>query len=157
MSYDCPQCHSQQTASFEMLHAQGTQSGNISASTVSFGGDFGLTSGQFNSQTVLAGRLTPPVAPRMRGGIQILIVVGAIILGANIGGGILEGLDAIIGLSRDTSLMALPVILILGFVLSGLYFYNRFVQQKKMPVYREQLLEWENSMICQRCGFMWVR
>lgn len=157
MSYDCPRCHSQQTASFEMMHAQGTQSGNISASTVSFGGDFGLTSGQFNSQTALAGRLTPPVAPRMRGGIQILIVVGAIVLGTFIGGGILEGLDAVIGLSRDTVLMVLPFILIVGFLLYGLYFYNRFVQQKKMPVYREQLREWSNSMVCSRCGYMWVR
>jgi Zn-dependent protease with chaperone function len=157
MSYDCPQCHSPQTASFEMMHAQGTQSGNISASTVTFGGDIGLTTGQFNSQTVLAGRLSPPVAPAMGCGIQILIGIGAGVLGVFIGGGILEGLDTVIGLSRDTALMILPFILIVGFLLYGLYFYNRFVQQKKMPVYREQLQEWSNSMICRRCGYMWVR
>jgi hypothetical protein len=140
-----------------MMHAQGTQSGNISASTVTFSGDIGLTNGQFNSQTVLAGQLSPPVAPAMGCGIQILIVIGAIVLGVFIGGGILEGLDAIIGLSKDTGLIILPFILVLGFLVCGVYFYNRFIQQKKMPVYREQLQEWSSSMICRRCGFIWTR
>jgi hypothetical protein len=157
MSYDCPNCHSSQTASFEMMHAQGTQSGNISASTVSFGGGIGLTNGQFNSQTVLAGQLSPPVAPAMGCGIQILIGIGAGILGILIGGSILQGIIAIFGLSRDTGLLALPFILVVGFLLYGVYFYNRFIQQKKMPVYREQLQEWSNSMICRRCGFIWTR
>ncbi len=157
MSYDCPNCGSSHTSSFEMMHAQGTQSGNISASTVTFSGDIGLTNGQFNSQTVLAGQLSPPVAPAMGCGIQILIVIGAIVLGVFIGGGILEGLDAIIGLSKDTGLIILPFILVLGFLVCGVYFYNRFIQQKKMPVYREQLQEWSSSMICRRCGFIWTR
>jgi len=157
MSYDCPKCGSSHTSSFEMMHAQGTRSGNISASTVFFGGGIGLTNGQFNSQTVLAGQLSPPVAPAMGCGIQILIGIGAGILGILIGGSILQGIEVIFGLSRRIGLMVLPFILVVGFLLYGLYFYNRFVQQKKMPVYREQLQEWSNSMICRRCGYMWIK
>lgn len=157
MSYNCPQCHSQQTASFEMMHTQGTQSGNISASTVTFGGDVGLTNSQFNSQTVLAGRLSPPIEPKLGCWIQILIGIGAGIAGIFIGSGILLAIDAVFGLIQDTRLLVFPVILMVGFPLYGVYLYNRFVQQKKMPVYREQLEEWSNSIICQRCGYMWVR
>ena len=157
MSYDCPECGSHQTASFEMMHQQGTRLGNINASTVTFSGDIGLTSGHFNSQSMLAGRLAPPVAPKMGCGIQILIGIGAMALGVFIGGGILEIIDALFGLSPNTRLMAMPFVLIVGFLLYGLSSYNRFVQQKKMPVYQRQLEEWSNSMICKRCGYMWVR
>jgi hypothetical protein len=158
MNYDCPQCHSSQTASFEMMHAQGTQSGNISGSTVTFGGDIGLTSGQFNSQTVLAGRLSPPGAPKAGCGIQILICIASLIISVLVSGTILTVVDAIIGISRDTKLME---VLLFGlttvFLLYGLYRYNRFIQEKKMPVYREQLQEWSDSMICRRCGYMWIK
>jgi hypothetical protein len=140
-----------------MMHAQGTKSGNISAAGVTFSGDIGLINGQFNSQTILAGQLSPPVAPKMGCGIQILIGIGAGVLGILIGGSILQGIIAIFGLSRENGLLALPLILVVGFLLCGLYFYNRFVQQKKMPVYREQLQEWSDSMICRRCGFIWTR
>lgn len=103
MNYDCPQCQSPQTASFEIMHAQGTQSGNISASTVTFSGDVGLTNGQFNSQTVLAGRLMPPVAPVMGCGIQFLIGIGAAISGILTGVVILGAFDAVIGISSNSN------------------------------------------------------
>lgn len=157
MNYDCPKCRSSQTASFEMLHQKGTSSGTINASTITVGGDFGLTSGHFNSQSALAQKLSPPVSPKAGCGIQILIGIGAGILGIFIGGGILEGIDAVVKLSQNTSLMVLPFILIVGFLLYGLYLYNRHIQRNKIPVYHEQLEEWTNSMICTRCGFTWVR
>lgn len=43
------QCGSSQMASFEMLHKQGTSSGNLSGMTV--GGDIGFTKARFDSQT----------------------------------------------------------------------------------------------------------
>lgn len=158
MNYDCLQCHSSQTASFEMMHAQGTQSGNLSASTITFGGDVGMTAGQFNSQTVLAGRLSPPVAPAMGCGIQLLIGIGAAISGIITGVVILGAFDAIIGISSNSNLpLVFFIVLIGGFFVCGVHLYNRFVQQKKMSVHREQLEEWSKSMICRRCGFMWIR
>lgn len=158
MSYDCPQCFSPQTASFEMLFSQGTQSGNLSATTVSFSGDVGLTSGQFNSQTVLAGRLTPPLEPKMGCGTQISIMIGAAISGIFIGVVILGAFDAVIGISSNSNWpLILFIVLIFGFFVCGVHLYNRFVQQKKMSDYRERLQEWSSSMICRRCGYMWVR
>jgi len=158
MSYDCPNCGNSHTSSFEMMHAQGTRSGNISASSVTFSGDIGLTNGQFNSQTVLAGRLSPPVAPRMSGGIQILIVIASLIISILVSGAILTAIDAIIGISKDTALTGpLVVSLTIVFVLYGLYLYNRIIQKKKMPVFHEQLQAWSDSMICRRCGFIWTR
>lgn len=158
MGYDCPSCGSSHTGSFEMMHAQGTQSGSISGSTITFSGDVGLTGGQFHSQTVLAGRLSPPVAPRMGCGIQILIGIASLIISVLVSGTILTVIDAIVGISRDTKLMEVLLFgLTVVFLLYGLYRYNRLIQQKEMPVFREQLQEWSDSMICRRCGYMWTR
>lgn len=159
MSYDCPNCGSSETSSFEMMHAQGTRSGSISASTVTFGGDVGLTSGQFNSQTVLAGRLSPPIAPRAGCGILFLIGIASVIISVLVSGTILTVIDAIIGISSNNNgILVLPIVLIGAFLFYGLYLYNRHImEKKKMPVFREQLQTWSSSMICRRCGFMWTR
>ena len=158
MSYDCPRCHSQQTASFEMMHAQNTHSGNLSAATITFGGDVGLTSGQFNSQTVLAGRLSPPVAPVMGCGIQLLIGIGAAVSGFFAGFIILGTFNAIIGIPEKAVWpLILLILLFSAFYVGGVHLYNRFVRRKKMSVHRERLEEWSNGMICKRCGHLWVR
>lgn len=157
MSYDCPQCDSQQTVSFEMMYARGTSSGTITGSTVTFSGDIGITSGQFNSQTVLAGRVAPPVLPKMGCSMQILIGIGAWLLGSVVGAVIVSVMELIFGRSNAATLLAFSFILIGVFLICGLHFYKRFIERKQMPVYREQLEEWSNSMICQRCGFMWTR
>jgi len=156
MSYDCPQCHSQQTASFEMMHARGTSSGTITASTVTFGGGFGVTNGKFNSQTVLAGQLSPPVAPKMGCGIQILIFFVSMIAAAFISSAIFVGLDAV-GISLGGTPIFLHIILLLTFTGVGLHLYNSFTKRKRMPQHLDQLREWSDGMICQRCGYMWIR
>jgi magnesium-transporting ATPase (P-type) len=160
MSYDCPNCGSHQTATFEMAYQQGTQSGNISGSGFSTGGDVGIVNAQFNSQTALAERLSPPQEPKITGG----AIFGSIVAGFFVSG-ILTYL--IIGFIRNTGMSVnentmgintifLFILLIPILSALGCWLHKRSLR-RFMPRYLERLREWRNGMICRRCGFVWVK
>ena len=160
MSYDCPNCGSHQTATFEMAYQQGTQSGNLSGSGLSTGGDVGIVNAQFNSQTGLAERLSPPREPKITGG----AILGSIVAGFFVSGLITY---LIISFIRKTgisvventvglNLIFLFILLIPVLAALGCWLHKRSLR-KLMPAYLERLREWRNGMICRRCGFMWVK
>ena len=160
MSYDCPQCGSHQTATFEMAYQQGSQSGNFSGSGFSIGGDVGIVNGQFSSQTGLAERLAPPREPKITSG----TILGSIVA-AFLASGLLTFLTVSFirktGMSVDESsiglnLIFLYILLIPILAVLGCWLHKRALR-KLMPRYLERLREWRNGMICRRCGFLWVK
>lgn len=160
MSYDCPNCESHQTATFEMVHQQGTQSGNINATGFSIGGDVGVFNGQFNSQTGLAERLSPPREPKISGG----TILGCIIASFFASGLVVYLIAYFIrtsGISVDENtiglnLIFLYILLIPILAAIGCWLHKRSLR-KLMPGYFEKQNKWSNGMICLRCGFVWNR
>lgn len=88
---------------------------------------------------------------------QILIGIGAWLTGCTVGAVVIAGIGTIFGQVKGTTLLPIIFILIGVFLASGLHFYKRFIERKQMPAYREQLQEWSNSMVCKRCGYVWIR
>lgn len=160
MSYDCPQCGSQQTATFEMIYQQGTQSGNLSGSGFSVGGDVGIINGQFNSQTALAERLSPPQEPKITSGTIVASIVAAF-LASGLITFLIAGFIRKTGISVDQNtiglnLIFLYILLIPILAALGCRLHKRSLR-RFMPRYLERLREWQNGLICRRCGYMWVR
>lgn len=160
MSYDCPQCGSPQTATFEMIYQQGTQSGSLSGSGFSVGGDVGIVNGQFSSQTGLAERLAPPREPKITGG-TILASVAAAFLASGLLTFLIAGFIRKTGMSVDENaiglnLIFLYILLIPVLAALGCWLHKRALR-KLMPGYLERLQEWSRGMICRRCGYTWVR
>lgn len=160
MSYDCPNCGSRQTTTFEMIHSQGTRSGYINASTVSLGGDAGFAGGQTYSQSLLANQLSPPQEPKIAG--QTIL---ASIIASFFASGLVVYLIASfirktgISVGANTiglNLIFLYILLIPVLAALGCWLHKRALR-KLMPGYFEKLREWSNGMICRRCGYTWVR
>ena len=160
MSYDCPQCGSHQTATFEMIHQHGTRSGNLSGSSFSVGGDVGIINGQFNSQTALAERLSPPREPKITGG-TIFGSITAAFLASGLITYLIAGFIRETGMSVNEKTIGLNLVflfILLTPVLAvlGCWLHKRSLR-RFMPEYLERLREWRNGMICRRCGYMWIR
>lgn len=143
-----------------MVHSQGTRSGYINASTVTFSGDVGLTGGQTYSQSLLAGQLSPPAEPKLTGGI-----IFASILVSFFASAIVTYMIAYFirntGISVDESriginLIFLFILLIPTLAALGCWLHKRALR-KLVPGYLEKLQEWSRCMICRRCGYMWIR
>lgn len=160
MNYDCPQCGSHQTATFEMAYQHGTQSGNISGSGFSIGGDVGIINGQFNSQTALAERLSPPREPKITGGAIFASIVAGFFASGLITY-LIIGFIRKTGISVDENTIGLNLIflfILLIPILAALgCWLHKLSLRKLMPRYLERLREWRNGMICRRCGFLWVK
>ncbi len=160
MSYDCPQCGSHQTATFEMAYQQGTQSGNLSGSGFTTGGDVGIINGQFNSQTALAERLSPPREPTITGGVIFASIVAAFFTSGFITY-LIASFIRKTGMSVDESRIGVNIIFLFILLIPilaalGCWLHKRSLR-RFMPGYLERLREWRNGMICRRCGFMWVK
>lgn len=160
MSYDCPNCRSHQTATFEMVHSQGTRSGYISASTVTSSGDVGLTGGQTYSQSLLAGQLSPPEEPKLTGATILGSIVASFFVSAFLTY-IIASLIRNSGIAVDESrigvnLIFLFILLIPVLTALGCRLHKRALR-KLMPGYLERLQEWSRGMVCRRCGYMWIR
>lgn len=160
MSYDCPKCGSQQTTTFEMVHTQGTRSGYINASGVTFGGDVGFAGGQTYSQSLLANQLSPPSEPKITGSTILASIVASFFAS-----GLITFLIAYFirttGISVDEStiglnLIFLYILLIPILATLGCWLHKRALR-KLMPGYFEKLREWSNGMICRRCGYIWTK
>lgn len=156
MSYDCPQCRSRQTVSFEMMYSQGTRTGHMSGAAVSSGGAVGIAGGRFNSQSLLANQLSPPVEPKVDFGIPVAVFAMSVILSIIVVTVISRILSAV-GLSFDAGGFILFLILVVAFTGGGVFWCYQYVERNKMPDYQDRLREWSNSMVCRRCGYMWVR
>lgn len=160
MSFDCPNCGSRQTSSFEMVYSQGTRSGYINASTLTSSGDVGFTGGETYSQSLLAGQLSPPEEPKLKGG-TILASVLVSFFAAGIVTYMIAYFIRTTGTPVDETTIGMNLIfvyLLLIPVLAslGCWLHKRALK-KMMPGYLEKLREWSKGMICQRCGYTWVR
>jgi hypothetical protein len=140
--FDCPQCKSNQTSSFQMVYSQGTNTGRISAGGITSEGDFAFTGGTVKSQSVLAGKLAPPKRPVNEpiNNLVILALSGIILM-------------LFTGITNSIIIGALACLISFG---TGVYFYSQYVQ-KQMPEYIQKMDEWSKSMICFRCGYMWIK
>jgi uncharacterized membrane protein len=159
ISAACPQCHSENTQSFEMVYSSGTSKGSITA--FSFDVDTGAvmsTGGALSRQSDLAASVTPPSPPLM-GANQIIVK------------GLLACLIAVVlvpvtwwatnlFLSRDLATFisaALAVILIIAGIGWGAYIESERHARNMENFRRGELAEWQRSWICLRCGHRWKR
>lgn len=156
MSCDCSQCRSRQTVSFEMMYSQGTRAGHMSGAAVSLGGAVGIAGGRFNSQSLLANQLSPPVEPKVDFGIPVAVFAMSVIVSIIVVAVISRILSAV-GLSFDAGGFILFLILVVLFTAGGIFCCCQYVERNKMPDYRNRLREWLNSMVCRRCGYVWTR
>lgn len=160
MSYDCPNCKSHQTATFEMVHSQGTRSGYINASTVTSSGDIGLTGGQTYSQSLLAGQLSPPAEPKLTGGAILASILASFFVAAIVTYMLAYFIRKTgIPVDKNTigiNLIFLFILLIPILAVLGCWLHKRALR-KLMPGYLERLQEWSKGMICRRCGYTWIR
>lgn len=160
MSYDCPHCGSRQTATFEMIHSQGTRSGYINASGVTFGGDAGFASGQTYSQSLLANQLSPPQEPKIAGRMIVASIIASF-FASGLVTYLIASFIRTMGVSVDETkiglnLLFLYILLIPVLAALGCWLHKRALR-KLMPGYLEKLREWSNGMICRRCGYTWTK
>ena len=143
-----------------MVHSQGTRSGYISASTLTSSGDIGLTGGQTYSQSLLAGQLSPPEEPKLRGG-----TIFTSILVSFFASGIVTYMIAYFirktGMPVDENTIGMNLILVYILLIPilaalGCWLHKRALR-KLMPGYLERMREWSKGMICRRCGYTWIR
>jgi hypothetical protein len=142
----CPRCNSGDTASCAMVYAQGTSSGQISASGIAYDRGYvvGQAYGSMSSSSALAQVVAPPQRLRL-GQIGCLNLVVAIVL----------SLPAFLFLNfvmpqgtMNGSLMMLPGILLLPF------FLMHYVRQRIR--HDAELKRWAATWMCLRCGNRWV-
>ena len=132
-STTCPKCGSDDTRSFQLVYAEGTSQGRISAGSYTFGGGVTATSGRTNSQSLLAARTSPPVEPS----------------------------PSVIGLAMLPLLLlflavAINIVVSIVFVaLICVWLYRHY--QPKRRKYKEDIAEWSRSWMCIRCGHAWRR
>lgn len=153
---DCPRCHSQNTATFEMVYSGGTSHGGISGRGFSYDNNLGVHtfSGRTFQQTDLAARTTPPASPSGVKG--VLAFVGSFLVllfgGATVVDGIFEILRYVLPVILLTPLKWAAVLLLLVGAAAGAYFAMNFLTKGDYERYEQELADWRESWVCLRCG-----
>jgi hypothetical protein len=137
---NCSQCGSDSTITFEMAHASGTSTGRMSGLTYTPHGGLGSFGGKTTQQTNLAARTSPPLAPNF---LNWLMVLGSFIL-----------LYIFIAAIVTNSLVGF-LIFFGGLIGLSLWRNKKYQHQKEQ--HRLRVDAWLKSVICMRCGFVWVR
>lgn len=134
-NFRCPQCGSESTAAFGMIHQGGTTSGSFQA--LSYGSGTGLvgTGGRTSGRTGLAAQTAPPRRPGMSGWDLLISFVIFIVL-LNIG-----------MVFHDIVGLIISVAGVGGYV----YLRNKQVRLAK-ALWTDDVIQWNRSWMCLRCG-----
>ena len=143
--YDCPQCGSRNTQSFDNVYSQNVRQ--------SYG-----VNGRYDSRNQLARQTAPPQNPHVGCGsvlVIFLLTSFSVVLTASVLSVCLKSLK----FDSDTrAIIVFWVTVSVGVTtfVGGLLFSSKRVN-KQMPAYHRRLAEWNRSMLCRRCGCMWQR
>lgn len=144
-AYDCPQCGSRNTQSFENIYAQ------------NFRQSYGIN-GRYDSWNALAQQTAPPQNPHVGCApifVVFLLTVFVFIVTAIVLSVCLKTLRFDSD-TRATIVFWVTVPVGIMILIVGLLFISGRVQ-KQMPAYRKRFEEWNSSMMCRRCGCAWLR
>ena len=147
-AYDCPNCGSSNTQSFDNVHSSNVRS--------SYGG----TRGSFESWNQLAAQTAPPANPHVGCGSVVAIFVLTLVsfgITAAILSAAIEPFAGMFTADNKFMLVYFPAVIAgVAVFIGGLLFVSKRVQ-KRMPDYQQKADEWNRSMLCRRCGYRWLR
>lgn len=147
-AYDCPQCRSRNTQTFKSVYAQNMRH-------LSGGGNR-----NYQSWNQLAVQTAPPEQPYAGYGANLLVCLATVFVTALTAGALFAFLNSLAELidSETKALIILGATMFTGGVtfIGGLLAVSRKVQ-KQMPDYYREFNEWQRSILCRRCGYMWLR
>lgn len=141
----CQKCKSEDTKSFEMVYAEGTSSGTVTAGSYTIGDGVTLTKGKISSQTELALRVRPPEEPDF----NIFLLFGIVLSSFIITMIIVSYFDGSLKLLLGIGITALSAV-------GGYLLESRRLQLHKEE-YKKNFAAWRRSWICMRCGNTWKR
>lgn len=150
MDFDCPQCGSHNTASYEMAYTSGTHSGYASGTGIDFDGNIGAGGGRFSMKSGLAEQTAPPVRPTLGCLVPTFLAFGLVMLLIFT----VPILSRIFQISDRVIIYLIPGLFIVLYPLS-LFYFNRDLKRSSLPRYYDQLMQWQSSWICRRCGYRW--
>lgn len=168
----CNRCHSHDTSTFEMAHLRGSQSGRISGTVYGYDGGVDWHSGTINTQTHLAQAAAPPVRPAFWSFMMwlgfILSLLTAIITGIAISwlNAAFPSLASFAPLGRDPFyhrsyitfgeiyFLLPPAVFFLGLIVFAKLRNPSYKRERQ--VLENQMRDWQNSVICRRCGNTWL-
>lgn len=144
MSFDCPQCRSNQTSSFQMIYQGGTSTGTHKS--ISYGANVGIigTGGKSSSQSLLAQQVAPPPMPKLTNSDKFFAVC-CFLVGTAIFNALISNQIPLFGF-------------VFGLALAGgfLFFKSEQIAVKR-NLWKQTIQQWQNSWMCLRCGFTWIR
>lgn len=168
----CNRCHSHDTSTFEMAHLRGSQSGRISGTVYGYDGDVEWHSGTMQIQSHLAQVTAPPVCPAfwssmMRLGF-VLSILSAIVSGISISwfNAAFPSLASFAPLGKDPFyhrsyitfseiyFLVPPAVFFLGLIVFAKLRNPSYKRERR--AFKNQMRDWQNSVICLRCGNAWL-
>ena len=168
----CGKCRSNDTATFEMAHLRGSQSGRISGTVYEYDGGVEWHSGTMQMQTHLAQIAAPPVQPVFWSALMwagfVLTILTTIVIVAVLREASSSypsatdvppfGNDPVHHINRSTAsdvpCLLAPIIFIGGLMISTKLRNPSF--KRETDIYQNQLANWQRSVVCLRCGNTWL-
>lgn len=170
-SLKCNRCHSHDTSTFEMVYMRGSQSGRISGTVHGYDG-VEWHSGNVQMQSHLAQITAPPARRAFWSSVMwlgfVLSILSAIVLGVAISwiNAAYPTLASFAPLGRDPfyhkSYITVSEIYFLmppAVFFTGLIIFAKFRNssyKRERQAFENQIHDWQNSVICLRCGNAWL-